>query len=118
MGTVALRRRAFSPDTEQGGKTPQGVLANSDNRTFEGLMHGFWASRWSRSGGPIAQGNSALYRIALCRLCCDARTLDYLARRITEGKTHREAIRYLKRYIAREIYQISTSSLETQLSTV
>jgi hypothetical protein len=30
-------------------------------------------------------------------------------RRITEGKTHREVIRCLKRYIAREIYRIITS---------
>jgi hypothetical protein len=39
----------------------------------------------------------------------DVRTRDYLARRITEGKTRREAIRCLKRYIAREIYQIITA---------
>ena len=40
------------------------------------------------------------------RLRGDARTRDYLTRRITEGKTRREAIRCLKRYIAREIYQL------------
>ena len=33
------------------------------------------------------------------------RTRDYLDRRVTEGKTRREAIRCLKRYVAREIYQ-------------
>jgi hypothetical protein len=43
-------------------------------------------------------------------------TRDYLARRITDGKTRREAIRCLKRYIAREIYQIITSPPETQPS--
>lgn len=36
--------------------------------------------------GGDRQANSALYRIALCRLRWDARTRDYLARRITEGK--------------------------------
>jgi transposase len=46
----------------------------------------------------------------------DARTRDYLARRITEGKTRREAIRGLKRYIAREIYQILTTPPEPQPS--
>jgi hypothetical protein len=50
------------------------------------------------------------------KLRWDARTRDYLARRITEGKTRREAIRCLKRYIAREIYQIITSPPETQPS--
>jgi transposase len=37
--------------------------------------------------GGDRQANSALYRIALCRLRWDAHTRDYLARRITEGKT-------------------------------
>jgi transposase len=62
------------------------------------------------------QANSALYRIALCRLRWDARTRDYLARRSTEDKTHRETIRCLKHYIAREIYRIITSPPETQPS--
>jgi transposase len=66
--------------------------------------------------GGDRQANAALYRIALCRLRWDTRTRDYLARRITEGKTRREAIRCLKRYIAREIYRIITSPPETQPS--
>lgn len=62
--------------------------------------------------GGDRQANAALYRIALSRLRWDVRTRDYLARRITEGKTHREAIRCLKRHIAREMYQILTSPPE------
>jgi transposase len=58
--------------------------------------------------GGDRQANAALYRIALSRLRWDPRTRDYLARRISQGKTRREAIRCLKRYIAREIYQIIT----------
>jgi transposase len=52
----------------------------------------------------------------MSRLCWDIRICDYLNRRITEGKTRREAIRCLKRYIAREIYQIITSPPETEPS--
>jgi transposase len=73
-------------------------------------------SRRRLNRGGNRQANSALYRIALSRLRWDTRTRNYLARRITEGKTHREAIRCLKRYIAREIYQIITSPPETQPS--
>jgi transposase len=73
-------------------------------------------SRRRLNRGGDRQANSALYRIALSRLRWDARTRDYLTRRITEGKTRREAIRCLKRYIAREIYQIITSPPETQPS--
>jgi transposase len=59
--------------------------------------------------GGDRQANAALYRIALSRLRWDPQTRAYLARRITEGKTRREALRCLKRYIAREIYQIITN---------
>jgi hypothetical protein len=38
----------------------------------------------------------------------DPQTRAYLARRMAQGKTRREALRCLKRYIAREIYQIIT----------
>ncbi len=55
--------------------------------------------------GGDRQANCALYTIVLARLRWDARTRAYLERRVTEGKTRREAIRCLKRYVAREIYQ-------------
>jgi len=74
-------------------------------------------SRRRLNRGGDRQANSALYRIALSRLRWDTRTRNYLARRITEGKTRREAIRCLKRYIAREIYQIITAPPETKPST-
>ena len=73
-------------------------------------------SRRRLNRGGDRQANCALYRIAICRLRCDARTRDYLTRRITDGKTRRETIRCLKRYIAREIYQIITSPPETEPS--
>ena len=50
------------------------------------------------------QANAALYRITLSRLRWDQPTQHYLQRRVREGKTRREAIRCLKRYIAREIF--------------
>jgi hypothetical protein len=56
--------------------------------------------------GGDRQANAALHRIAITRLRCDPRTRDYVDRRVQEGKTRREAIRCLKRYIAREIYNL------------
>jgi transposase len=35
---------------------------------------------------------------------CHQRTMDYVDRRTTEGKTKTEIMRCLKRYIAREAY--------------
>jgi transposase len=56
--------------------------------------------------GGDRQANSALYTIVLARLRWETRSRSYVERRIAEGKTRREAIRCLKRYVARELYTI------------
>jgi len=56
--------------------------------------------------GGDRQANAALYRISLSRLRWDPRSQDYLHRRLAQGKTRREAIRCLKRYIAREVFTL------------
>jgi transposase len=56
--------------------------------------------------GGDRRANAALYRIALTRARGEQRTRDYLDRRTAQGRTRREAIRCLKRYIAREIYHL------------
>jgi transposase len=58
--------------------------------------------------GGNRQANHALWRIAMVRLTCDPATRAYAERRRAEGKTTREIIRCLKRYIAREIYRLLT----------
>jgi transposase len=63
--------------------------------------------RLNRAGNR--QANSALWRIAMVRLTCDPATKAYLARRTTEGKTKREIVRCLKRYIAREVFRHLTA---------
>jgi transposase len=68
--------------------------------------------------GGDRQANAALYRITQSRLRWDNRTRDYLERRTHEGKSRREIIRCLKRYIAREIYnhlqRLPAHAYETQ----
>ena len=58
-------------------------------------------------GGDRA-ANSALHIIAIGRLRTDARTKDYVAKRLAEGHSKLEAIRCLKRYIAREVFTLIT----------
>jgi transposase len=58
--------------------------------------------RLNRGGDRDA--NNALWRIALVRMATCERTRTYVARRTAEGRTKKEIIRCLKRYIAREIY--------------
>jgi transposase len=55
--------------------------------------------------GGDRQANSALWRIVTVRMSHDPRTQAYVARRTTEGKTTKEIIRCLKRYVAREVYK-------------
>jgi transposase len=64
--------------------------------------------------GGDRQANAALYRIVLSRLRHDPATRAYAQRRTAEGKSKKEIIRCLKRYVAREIYRILTpNDLET-----
>jgi transposase len=55
--------------------------------------------------GGHRQANSALYRTVIVRIRFHQPTIDYVTRRTAEGKSKREIIRCLKRYLAREIYR-------------
>jgi len=56
--------------------------------------------------GGDRQANAALYRIVIVRLRYHDQTRIYFRRRIEEGKTKTEVIRCLKRYVAREVFNI------------
>jgi len=49
--------------------------------------------------------NQALHTIAVTRERCHPATKDYIARRLDQGSTRREARRMVKRYLARHIYR-------------
>jgi transposase len=54
--------------------------------------------------GGNRQANHALWRIVFTRMSHDERTRKYVARRLAEGRTTKEIMRILKRYVARELY--------------
>jgi transposase len=58
------------------------------------------------SRGGDRQLNRAIHTIALHRRQHDAATRDYIAKRIAEGKTRRDATRLLKRYLARHLFRL------------
>jgi len=66
--------------------------------------------------GGHRQANSALYRSVIVRMRFHQPTIDYVTRRTAEGKTKREIIRCLKRYLAREIYRTLTASTTTTVA--
>jgi transposase len=59
--------------------------------------------------GGNREANRALYMVCLSRMRRDGRTQEYVARRTQEGKSKREIIRCLKRYVAREVYRVLIS---------
>jgi transposase len=63
--------------------------------------------RLNRSGDR--QANSAIHTIALSRARTHPETRAYINRRTSEGKTHREAVRALKRHLSRTLYNRLTN---------
>ena len=59
--------------------------------------------RLNRGGDRHA--NAALYMIVVSRLRWHQPTRDYMQRRLAEGRTKKEIIRCLKRYVARQAHQ-------------
>lgn len=56
--------------------------------------------------GGNRQANAALHRIVVTRMRVHRPTIDYTARRKSEGKTTPEIMRCLKRYVAREVFAL------------
>lgn len=67
--------------------------------------------------GGNRQINCALHRLAITKGRLDPETAAYLARRQAEGKTRREAIRCLKRHLARRIWHLLQPDPETTIPT-
>jgi transposase len=66
--------------------------------------------RLNRGGNRDA--NRALHIICIVRMGSDRRTQQYVARRTAEGKSKREILRCLKRYVAREVYRSLVVAVE------
>jgi transposase len=69
--------------------------------------------RYRLNPGGDRQANCALHLIAVCRLRYCPKTRAYAERRTTEGKTKKEIMRCLKRYIAREVYRSLRADLRS-----
>ena len=66
---------------------------------------GMTTGRHRLNRGGHRQANAALYRAVIVRMRYHQPTVDYVARRTAGGRTKRDIIRCLKRFLAREIYQ-------------
>ncbi|MEV4279996.1 transposase [Actinoplanes xinjiangensis] len=92
-GLVASRTHPLRSNIRVlGGVSP--LPASSGNTT-----------RYRLNRGGDRRLNWALYTVALVRMGHDARTRDYVTRRTSEGRTKREIMRNLKRYISRQLFR-------------
>jgi transposase len=95
IGEIAGAQR-FSTDAKlarAGGIAPIPVSSGKTNR-----------HRLDRGGNR--QINTAIHRVAITRARCHPETRAYIARKRSEGKTNREAIRCLKRHLARRVWHL------------
>ena len=72
--------------------------------------------RYRLNRGGDRQLNRVLTTTVLVRMRQDQATRDYLARRRAEGRTTKEIMRILKRYIARQVFRVLTAAHPTPAS--
>ena len=95
IGEIAGAQR-FSTDAKlarAGGIAPIPISSGKTDR-----------HRLDRGGNR--QINTAIHRVAVTRARCHPETRAYIERKRAEGKTHREALRCLKRHLARRIWHL------------
>jgi transposase len=82
------------------------IPASSGNRT-----------RFRLDRGGNRQLNAAFHRIAVTQVRCHEPAKDYVARRLSEGKTKREALRCLKRHLVRTVFNTMMNPTAAGLET-
>ena len=75
---------------------------------------GMTTGRHRLNRGGHRHANAALYRAVIVRMRDHQPTVDDVARRTADGRTKREIIRCLKRFLAREIYQRVMTDFRTR----
>ena len=95
VGEIAGAGR-FATDAKLRARGRRGSIPVSSGKT----------TRHRLDRGGIRQINATIHRIAVTRLRCHPETRDYIARKRAEGKSTKEAIRCLKRHLARRVWHL------------
>lgn len=92
-----------------GGGNPERLNSESELASLCGVAPLLASSgkteRHRLNRGGDRRANRALYQIAVTRMSYDQRTKDYVEKRMRDGKSKKEIIRCLKRYIVREVFR-------------
>jgi transposase len=110
-----LARHGVGPDTAAlllvaAGDHPERLRSESSRAHLCGVApipasSGKVAGRYRLNRGGNREANQALWRIVITRMRSHPATRAYVERRTKEGRSKREIIRCLKRYVAREVYR-------------
>jgi transposase len=107
IGQTAGAQR-FATDAKFARQTGTAPIPASSGKTQRHRLH----------RGGNRQLNKAIHIIALVRARCDPQTRAYLDRKRAEGKTGREAIRCLKRHLARHIWHFLNTTTPPTTTTL
>ena len=105
VGTQTAARLAITIGSNPDRVKNEGALAALCGTSPVDMSSGKQRRHRLNRGGD-RQANSALYLIAVVRLRYHQPTRQYAQRRTEEGLTKPEIIRCLKRYIARQIWEL------------
>lgn len=94
----------LGPPTSRRFSNEAQLAAYAGVAPLEASSAGAVRHRLSRDGNR--QLNAIVYRIAITQARWSPEARAYLRRRVSEGKTTREALRALKRYIMRAIWRL------------
>ncbi len=106
---VAAKRLIAAGDNPQRIRIEAGFVALCGVNPVQASSGKTNRNRLNRSGDR--QANNALWTIARVRLSHHPATAAYAARRNEEGLSHREIVRCIKRYLARQLFPILTADL-------
>lgn len=93
------------------GDNPERIRSEAAFAKLSGISpvptgSGMTSGRHRINHGGHRQLNAAIYRTVIVRMRFHEPTIAYVARRTAEGKSKREIIRCLKRYVIREVYHL------------
>lgn len=74
---------------------------------------GMNSGKYRINHGGHRQLNAAIYRTVIVRMQFHQPTIEYVARRTAEGKSKKDIIRCLKRYVIREVYHLTKPAENT-----
>lgn len=100
------------------GDNPERITSEAAFAKLAGISpvptgSGMTSGRHRINHGGHRQLNAAIYRTVIVRMRFHEPTLRYVERRTAEGKSKRDIIRCLKRYVIREVYHLIKANPRT-----